>query len=56
MSRKEPKEYLMIMQDIAEKNGGKLLSTIWSGTTQKYSFCFASGNEFEMIYKNIIKS
>ena len=55
MSRKDPKEYLMIMQDIAEKNGGKLLSTEWKGVSYKYKFSFHNGIIFEKLYRNLIR-
>ena len=55
MSRKEPKEYLKIMQDIAEKNGGKLISTEWKGVSYKYKFSFHNGIIFEKLYRNLIR-
>lgn len=32
------KNYLGILKEIAEKNGGKLLSTQWEGQKKKYQF------------------
>jgi len=53
---KNPEDYLNIMREIAERNGGKLLSNEWIGTKKKYLFSFASGNEFEMRYNQVIIS
>lgn len=39
--------YLEELRQIAEANGGSLLSTEWRGTAAKYRFSFADGREFQ---------
>lgn len=45
--------YLEELRQIAEANGGKLLSTEWGGARIKYRFAFASGNEFQISANNL---
>lgn len=40
-------KYLKTLQDIAKKNGGKLLSSEWKGSNYKYLFIFSDGRKFE---------
>jgi hypothetical protein len=43
----EKASYLEKLKQIAEANGGKLLSSEWKGSSAKYRFAFADGREFE---------
>lgn len=49
-----PFNMLKKLKEIAENNNGKLLSTEWKGSNNKYKFQFSSGYEFEMTADKII--
>lgn len=45
--KKTGEQHFKKMRQIAEANGGKLLSTEWAGGAARYCFAFADGREFE---------
>lgn len=46
-------DHLQIMRDIAEQNGGKLISNQWIGSLRKYKFQFKSGLDFEYTWNSL---
>jgi predicted metalloenzyme YecM len=51
--KKSPDYYLNIMKDIAENNGGKLLSTEWGGAHKNYEFEHKNGFKFFKKYSTL---
>ena len=52
----EINKYFKILQNIAEKNGGKILSSGWKGSNFKYLFSLTNGIKFERSYEIIKKN
>ncbi len=55
MTKKSPQHYLDIMKEIAEENGGKLLSTKWKGSLVKYEFENKDGVKFFRNYTTLLR-
>lgn len=53
---KTPEELLNELREVAEANGGKLLSDNWLGTQAPHRFTFPNGREFEMRPNNLKKN
>ena len=47
------KNHLQFLKNIAENNGGQLLSTKWISTTEKYLFLYSNGKEIYISHKHL---